>query len=270
MGVKKLIICGDSFSAPSQRLPGTAYGELLSKKLNWEVQILARQGCSNGGVRIQIDEVLRQKPDFAIIAPTFHDRIEIPAKNAPWIPPKNENKGWGSDLQRHLQKDHGNGYDPTVGINNVNYGNNPYRLICETIFSLVENYQHPYRSQKISEEAQTAMKYYINNLYDSQWKLQQDKWIIRDGILQLFYSNIPFLMVTNAIWYSHNVRKDFPEIIPDKYFTLNFEETPGHASNRYELKDKSRDPGYHTEPEGQEYLANVYYKIITERFGITP
>jgi hypothetical protein len=268
MAVKKLIVCGDSFAAPSKDLPGTAHGELLAKKLGWDVQILARQGCSNGGIRVQIDEVLRQRPDFAIIAPTFHDRMEIPASNAPYKPDANENKGWASDLQLHLQANHGIGYDPAAGIDNVNYGNNNYRMICETIFSLVENYDHPYRSTKISKDAQVAMKQYINFLYDSQWKLQQDKWIIRDGIMQLFYANIPFLLVANTIWNSNTVRADFPAVVDNKYFTLDFKETPAYASNEWELPDKSKDPGYHTLPEGQEYLANIYYNIITERFGI--
>lgn len=266
--MKKLIVCGDSFAASSRTLPGTAHGEVLAKKLGWDVEILARQGCSNGGIRVQIDEVLRQRPDFAIIEPTFHDRMEIPASNAPYVPPTKENKGWGSDLQKHLQKDHGIGYDPEAGIDNVNYGTNPYRMICETIFSLVENYPHPYRSQKISADAQQAIKQYVNHLYDSQWKLQQDKWIIRDGIMQLYYSGIPFLLVANTIWNSNTVREAFPSVVPDRHFTLVFEETPAYASTEYQLKDYSKDPGYHTEPEGQEYLAEVYYKIITERFGI--
>jgi hypothetical protein len=268
--MKKLIICGDSFAAPSQVKPGTAHGELLAKKLGWNVQILARQGCSNGGIRIQIDEVLRQKPDFAIVAPTFHDRMEIPASNAPWVAPKNENKGWNSDLQKHLQENHGIGYDPAAGIDNVNYGNNPYRMICETIFSLVENYDHPYRSQKINKDAQVAMKHYINYLYDSQWKLQQDQWIIRDGIMQLFYAGIPFLLVANTIWNSDTVRDVFPSVVPDRHFTLAWKETPAYASTAYQLKDNLKDPGYHTEPEGQQYLADVYYKIITEKFSIVP
>jgi hypothetical protein len=268
--MKKIIVCGDSFAAPSRDLPGTCHGELLAKKLGWEVEILARQGCSNGGIRIQIDEVLKQRPDFAIIAPTFHDRMEIPAQNAPYIPPKNENKGWASDLQKHLQKNHEIGYDPAAGINNINYGNNNYRMICETIFSLVENYDHPYRSQRISKDSQSAMKQYVNFLYDSQWKLQQDRWIIRDGILQLFYAKIPFLLVANTIWNSDTVRDSFPDVIPDKHFTLDFKETPAYATTIWELTDTTKDPGYHTLPEGQVYLADTYYKIITDRFGITP
>jgi len=264
MAVNKLIVCGDSFSAPSKELPGTAFGEVLAEKLGWEVEILARQGCSNGGIRVQIDEVIRQQPTFAIIAPTFHDRIEIPAGAAPYVPPANENKGWASDLQKHLQKNHGIGYDPAAGIDNVNYGNNNYRMICETIFSLVEGYDHPYRSGKIDKATQAAVKQYINHLYDSQWKLQQDKWIIRDGIMQLFYAGIPFLLVANTIWNSHDVREAFPSVLPDHYLTMDFKQTPAYASNEWELPNKMKDPGYHTLPEGQVYLADTYYKLIKE------
>ena len=120
---KKLIVCGCSFSAPSNdpSLAQTAYGEVLAKKLGWEVEILSRQGCSNGGIRIQIDEVIRQRPDFAIIAPTFHDRTEIPARAAPYDFRDDDWKGWNSELQQHLQKSHLNGYDRKAGIDTVSY-----------------------------------------------------------------------------------------------------------------------------------------------------
>ena len=263
------MVCGCSFSAPAnaeyKELAGTAYGEVLAKKLDWDLEILARQGCSNGGIRIQIDEVLRQRPTFAIIAPTFHDRMEIPASAAPFVPPKNENKGWNSDLQQHLQKAHLNGYNIDAGINNVNYGNNPYTMICETIFSLAENYDHPYRASKIDKDTQKAVKQYVNHMYDSEWKLQMDRWIIRDGIMQLHYAKIPFLVVACNIWTSNDVREYFPEVVPDRCFTLDFEETPAYATNKWFFdKTLGFDPGYHGDPKSQEYLADVYYKIIKE------
>lgn len=264
--MSKLIVCGCSFSAPSQTLPGTAYGEVLAKKLGWDVEILARQGCSNGGIRIQIDEVLRQRPTFAIIAPTFHDRMEIPAGAAPYIPPKDENKGWNSDLQKHLQKNHGIGYDRNAGIDNVNYGNNPYRMICETIFSLAENYEHPYRSSKIDKNTQTAVKQYINFMYDSEWKRQMDEWIMRDGIMQLHYAGIPFLLVANNMWTSNTVREAIPSVVPDKCLTLRYEDTPAYSTNEWQFEGP--DPGYHGHPKSQEYLADVYYKIIKEQWGL--
>jgi hypothetical protein len=267
---KKLIVCGCSFSAPSNdpNLAGTAYGEVLANKLGWDVEILARQGCSNGGIRVQIDEVIRQRPAFAIIAPTFHDRTEIPARAAPYDFRDDDWKGWNSELQQHLQKSHLNGYDREAGINNVNYGNNPYRMICETIFSLAENYDHPYRSSKIDKDTQKAIKSWINYLYDSEWKRQQDEWIIRDGVVQLYSAGVPFLLIANNIWTSETVRAAIPGFVPDHHMTLKYEETPAHATNNWPFK--GADPGYHGDPESQKYLADTYYDIITKKFGISP
>lgn len=264
--MEKLIVCGCSFSAPSKLLPGTAYGEQLADKLGWQVEILARQGCSNGGIRVQIDEVLRQRPTFAIIAPTFHDRMEIPASAAPFDWATNA-PGWNPKLQQHLQETSIlNGYDRTAGINNVNYGNNPYRMICETIFSLAENYDHPYRSSKIDKETQQAVKAYVNFLYDSNWKLQQDEWIIRDGIMQLFYAGIPFLLVANNLWTNQTVRQAIPNCVADKYLTLAYEQTPAYATNAYPFKGE--DPGYHGNEQSQQYLADTYYEIIKNEWKL--
>jgi hypothetical protein len=279
----KLIVCGCSFSADSIDNPGTGYGHQTAKRLGWDVEILARQGCSNGGIRIQIDEVLRQHPDFAIIAPTFHDRMEIPASAAPydfskdttrldttWNPtniPNEQSPGWNPKLQQHLQQSHLNGYDRSAGIDNVNYGTNPYRMICETIFSLAENYPHPYRSGRINKDTQTAVKQYINHMYDSEWKRQQDEWIIRDGIMQLFYSKIPFLVVANNLWNSNNIRAAIPAVVGDQYLTLEYEETPAYATNLYPFEGKS-DPGYHGSTQSQEYLADIYSKKICEQLHL--
>jgi hypothetical protein len=270
MAVKKLIVCGDSFSAPAQKLPGTAWGEVLAHKLGWEVQILARQGCSNGGIRVQIDEVLRQRPTFAIIVPTYHDRIEIPAAAAPYTASANENKGWDSDLQKHLQKNHGIGYDPSAGINNINYGTNPYRMICETIFSLAENIPHQYRSGLIDKDTQSAVKQYINFLYDSQWKLQQDQWIIRDGIMQLHYAEIPFLLASDSIWHARNIRSQFPKVIPDHCLALDSSLMPAVVGNtdKWKLPSVKDDPGYHTTVEGQQHIADMYHNIIKQHWDL--
>ena len=187
--------------------------------------------------------------------------MEIPASAAPYVPPENENKGWANDLQKHLQNTKLlNGYDASAGINNVNYGNNPYRMICETIFSLAENYEHPYRSNKIDNNTQLAIQQYINFIYDSNWKLQQDCWIIRDGIMQLFYSGIPFLLVANNIWTSNTVRAAIPGVVADIYMTLNYKHTPAYAVNEWPFTGD--DPGYHGDPKSQEYLADVYYDLI--------
>lgn len=263
---KKIIITGCSFSAPSTKpeLVGTSWGEKLAAKLDWDLVHLARQGMSNGGIRVMVDEILRQRPDFAIVAPTFHDRMEIPAAGAPydW---NTKSTSWNTPLQQHLQNaDLKNGYDPALGLQNINFASGPYTMISETIFSLAENYDHYYRAAKLDKDTQQAVKQYINHLYDSNWKLQQDRWLISDGIFRLHAAGIPFLVVACNIWTSDTVRAAFPATIPDSCFTLRYEDTPAYSTNAYPFEGE--DPGYHGSEESQEYLANRYYELITKYY----
>lgn len=262
------MVCGCSFSAPSAKpeFRGQSWSELLAEKLGWKLTNLARQGCSNGGIRIQIDEVIRQQPDFVVIVPTFHDRTEIPARAAPYDFRDDDWKGWNSDLQKHLQKSHLNGYDRSAGINNINYGNNPYRMICETIFSLAENYDHPYRSGRLDRDTQKAVKTWVNYLYDSEWKRQQDEWIIRDGIVQLYCRDIDFLLVPNSeLWDIGDTRTVIPNFISLESLATEKEKTPSWACYKWPLASVNEDPGYHGAPESQQYLCDIYFEIIKNR-----
>jgi hypothetical protein len=248
---------------------------VLERKLGWEVINLARQGCSNGGIRVQIDEVIRQRPTFAIISPSSWDRMEIPAEAAPyknWDDRSGAKESWGPPLQQHLlDTSIGNGYDPAAGIRNVNYRGQPYNMICETIFSLAENYDHDYRPTKISKDAQLAIKSYINNLYDSKWKKQMDEWIISDGLVRLVEAGIPFSVEGGLLWLSvmdGEMRKALPAIVEDKYLRLDNSETLGYATWIHPLKDHKDDPGYHGAPASQEYIAEVYYKIMKDTWNL--
>lgn len=269
---KHLMIAGCSFSAPSRSLPGTSWGEVLARKLDWRLTNLARQGCSNGGIRIQIDEIRRQRPDFAIVTPTFWDRMEIPAQGAVY----DWNQGdpnHNNDLQNHLQnRKISNGYDRTAGMQNVNYGKEPSRMICETIFTLAQNGTHTYRMGRITSEAQMAIKHYIDQLYDSNWKKQQDEWIMVEGVMQMYFDGLAFLVQPSLLWpwdpdNQLLWRQAFPVIVPDHFIMLNERESvlPLTGNNSYQ----GQDPGYHGSPYSQELIAENWYRRITEDHGIS-
>ena len=270
--MKKLMVAGCSFSAPSQRLPGTSWSEVLAKKLDWELVNLARQGCSNGGIRIQIEEIRRQQPDFAVVSATFWDRMEIPARAAPydW---SQQSGGWDPKLQQHLQdRTLKNGYDRVDGINNVNYGNNNYNMICETIFSLAENYPHPYRSGLIDKGTQKGIRYWIDSIYDSEWKKQQDEWIIVEGVLQMYLDGIKFLFLPNLLWpfdpdNQTQWRDAIPKIIPNHYLALDPQQNPQVACGTHPC-DPKNDPGYHGNNQSQELIADWWYERITRDFAV--
>ena len=265
------MVAGCSYSAPSQSLPGTSWSEVLAERLGWRLTNLARQGCSNGGIRIQIEEIRQQRPDFAIVTPTFWDRMEIPAHGAAYDWDKSQTHNQNS-LQDHLQdRTIGNGYNKNAGIRNVNYGTEPSNMICETIFTLSQNGSHPYRLGLIPRETQTAVKQYIDQLYDSNWKKQQDEWIIVEGVLQMYFDGLAFIVQPGLLWpwNPDNVtqwRRAFPGVLPDQYIMLNEPESVLPLTGNNPFIDK--DPGYHGSPRSQELIAENWYRRITQDHGI--
>ena len=265
----KLMVAGCSFSAVSQTLPGTAWSERLAEKLGgWELVNLARQGCSNGGIRIQMDEIRRQRPDFAVIGPTFWDRMEIPADSAPYDWNQKPSAGENPPLEQHLQnRKLGIGYNREDGIRNVNYGKEPSNMICETIFTLAENFDHPYRMARITKQAQNGVRHWIDSIYDNAWKKQQDEWIIREGILMMYLEGIKFIVHPNLLWpFDINNqalwRAAFPSIIPDHYIQLDPMRTPQVACGLNPFTGE--DPGYHGSEQSQELVATWLLEQIQQ------
>ena len=272
--MKKLMIAGCSFSAPSKTLPGTSWSEIMANQLDWELVNLARQGCSNGGIRIQIEEIRRQQPDFALISGTFWDRMEIPARAAPYDWGQDRPGGWNPELQQHLQdRTIKNGYNRADGIDNVNYGNNNYNMICETIFSLAQGNSHPYRSGYIDKDTQRSIRAYVDAIYDSEWKKQQDEWIIREGVMMLYLDGINFLFLPNLLWPFDPTnptqwRQAFPSLIPDHYLQLDPMKTPQVACGLHPC-DPKNDPGYHGNNESQELIASWHLEYMRNGFNLS-
>lgn len=261
----KLMVAGCSFSAVSQLLPGTSWSERLIEKMgDWELVNLARQGCSNGGIRIMIDEIRRQRPDFAIVGPTFWDRMEIPAKSAPYDWRQPPSSGENPPLERHLQdRKRDNGYRRDDGIKNINYGREPSNMICETIFTLAENFYHPYRTDRISRDAQQGIRAWIDTIYDNAWKKQMDEWIIREGVIMMYLEGIKFLILPNFLWpfdpnNQRQWRNAFPSIIPDHYINLDPARSLQAICGNHRFQGD--DPGYHSSPEGQQKIAEHFYQ----------
>jgi hypothetical protein len=284
--MKKLIVCGCSYSAPSS-LPeyvGTSWSEVLAKKLGWNLENYARQGCSNGGIRIQIDEAIKQRPDFVIVTPTSYDRMEIP-NNIASKTLLEFGKDITDQLMRFLLLRNNNDsyeYDKHVGLDNINYSHNAStsRLISETMFSLVENRGHQYRSKHpLPADVQKALEMYVNFLYDKNWKRQLDEWIIRDGLVQLKANNIPFLINPGYSFWADiaEMQHVLYNVLESIYIQEDKIKSPhgayvmfpphGHSPTQ-PYGPPGADPGYHTTPEGQTYLANHYYNIIKNRWSL--
>jgi hypothetical protein len=145
-------------------------------------------------------------------------------------------------------------------------------MICETIYTLAENFDHPYRSGLISKTAQTAVRHYIDGIYDSNWKKQQDEWIIKSGIYELYHAGIDFLFVPVLLWPfdpalgRRQWRDTMPAVIPDRYVMFNEPESPLPITGNNPFDGE--DPGYHSGPQGQAIIADNWYQRISRDFRL--
>jgi hypothetical protein len=115
------------------------------------------------------------------------------------------------------------------------------------------------------------VRHYIDGIYDSNWKKQQDEWIIREGILMLYLEGIKFIVQPNLLWpfdpdHSSQWRQAFPPLIPDHWIQLDPSTTVQALSGNHPFEGE--DPGYHSSPAGQEVIADHWRQHMQQHFGL--
>lgn len=241
----KIVVCGCSFSSKSNvpGYEGTHWSEVLATKLDAELVNYARQGISNNAIRLQIEEAIKQKPDWVFINATTTDRIEIP-----------------TDKRNIAQPELG--YDYDLGLANFNYKpDEKTRMVSETIFSIIEwENNHPCRKFLVDKDTRIAVESYASFMYDLSWRIQVDNWVINSGLWKLYDLGIKFIYnqtILNEYKETHGLPKWFTE----RYFVSN-DLSLMSLMRKYEGQF---DPGYHTSPEEQVKIAEKYLQMMQER-----
>jgi len=239
----KLVVCGSSWSAVSKKIgfEGTHWSEILCKKLNATLLNLSVGGASNSNIRLQIDAAKELKPNF----------ILFNAENAVRIDVKNLSK---NILKKNVKK-----------YNSINFaGRITSTNHLATVSPLIIEKGSLVNKLITSKQRQVIYDYY-EYIYDDIWKNQTDQYIMNSGILDLHIRNFNFLF--NPYLLGDDF--DLPEFIKEKHFVnnnLNFKQ----IKKMYFVKGED-DPDYHTTPEGQQFIAELYYKEITnyiEKYGL--
>jgi hypothetical protein len=262
--MKKLGICGDSFFASISFNPKNLdnghdkhFTEILAKKLGWEVITFARGACSNQTIRLQIDEVIKHKPDLVIVGTTTPDRFEYPINH---ISIENyRDKIY--DKFREL------GYKEQNGLSNIDYLNYPDKsgeheifktnksfLFSETLNNIFFNNQ-PTNYLK-NYDIEVLEKWY-DRFYDFQWKTQTDTWIISDGLRKLKEKNIDFFCVSSFLFENQLSFSD------NKIINVNSPLNP----NNYSTHNSSSPYRFHTTLEDQKLLAELWFNYLNEYYG---
>lgn len=219
--MKSLAVCGDSWFSSDINMPNMSFGEIVATKNNCDLLSLARCGCSNFVVGLQVDMAIRSNVDFVILGACWVDRIDIPIiNNNIW---KNliDNFSWRSwfRLQPGVYKEE-------RGLANIQYSPHPDLssqnpllinpvVVSESINNLAFD-QVNSEYYNLSQNQKQALQSYMLNLYDYGIKQQQDVWLINDACRRLLAANIPFLIFTEALYNTDYYRKSI-EWIPKKY-----------------------------------------------------
>ena len=124
---------------------------------------------------------------------------------------------------------------------------------------------------RITKQAQMGVRHWIDSIYDNAWKKQCDEWIMREGIIMTYLDGIRFVVCPNLLWpfdpnRPNQWREAFDPFIPDHYLFLDPQRTPQAISGSYPCGNN--DPGYHTTPEGQRVIAEIFYNHIRSNFSL--
>lgn len=233
----RLGIAGDSFFAPTQDLhyrPDCAgsgskhFSEILAKMLNYEIYPLARGASSNSMIRLQVQQLVKDKVDFVIYGSTSAGRLDYPNVN--------RKRSYVAELgiYNFTYKQH-----PDLSSLNENFDENS--MHSDTISSLLSGYGDA------TSEQRTAIKEYFNELYDERYKQVQDAFIISSGVQELINNKIPYIgLFDNFVSLIPYFKTSTPRhvitdntLLPFKYPSFD-SETGTDTTRRYHVSDKNQ------------------------------
>lgn len=260
--MKTLGVCGDSFMSAISFNPndldnghGKHFTELLREKLGWNVVTYARGGCSNQTIRLQIDEIIKHRPDLVIIGLTSPDRFEYPIYNL-------TTKHYFDKFKEEFKT---NMYEANNGLYNIDYVGFPDKssehggfevitpkMVSETLNNFFWNNQS---KETLNKSEIKILEDWFGRFYDFNWKVQQDSWIISNGLRKLLDNGIEFYCI-NTNLYTHEF-----EFFGDRMIMLDDKLNPW----TYRGGDTSIKYRFHTTLEYQEQLSNNWFEHINKK-----
>ena len=260
--MKTLGVCGDSFyAAISKDINNTDNGseqhftEILAKRLGWDIVTFARGACSNQTIRLQIEEMIKIKPDLVIVGTTSPDRFEFPINNL------KTNDYIGKYSDEIFKKS----YNQSVGLYNIYYHDFPDKsaenpgfshhkptMISETLNNLFNNTTI---TPILEKNDIRILEEWFDRFYDLKWKQQTDTWLISDGLRKLQENNIKFYCVSNHLlveqleYCKDNIINNDSELNPTMY-----------------CKNVKTPYRFHTSLESQRILADLWYNKIVNLY----
>lgn len=245
--MKKLIVCGDSYMSPTIKYPGTHFSEILANTLDYELIPYSRAGMSNGGIAVQIQTAIQDRPDLILVGLTNSDRIEFTIND-----PKPTYNFTVDDISYHHD---------LQSLKKAGRHDRNSQLISTNINEILSN-QFGNTFDKCDEpiKKQQTINDWFRYLYHPDWKLQTDKWIMYAVLHQLHESQIPYIICRDPL----NV---IPMCSWLKSYTLEDDINKIMQEDKISDKLKINIP-YHTSLQGQVKIAEYLIDYVKENFDV--
>lgn len=233
--MKKMIVCGCSYMYPdfNDSYRDSHFSQLISKELGYELILNSYPGSSNGGICVQIEDAIKQKPDLILFGQSLPDRVELSVTGEPF------------------DYDNYHIYDTKlVELKDlVRYGNDP-SIISENLMSLLSEPKFlisalPDKSNEWRKQRFNALKNWFMYLYSPTMKRQIDVWCLYAVQHKLKESGIPAIKVIDLL----NYDTPWYDCITENRYRFNNQHGLGYSPDEF--------AGYHTTKTQQIEIANT-------------
>lgn len=242
----KLIVCGDSYMSPAAGYPNTHFSEIIACRLGYDFIAYSRGGMSNGGIAIQIDTAIRERPDLILLGTTNSDRIEFPIND----PRKTEIFTVGDILYDHSNQSLSSNVDFFV--------KNPQLISTNLIEIMTDHYGNTFVKCDDPNIKIHTIKQWFKQLYHPDWKTQTDRWMMYALLHQLHESKIPYVICHDTLGVIHlcpwlkesTITSDINIMVESQ------KEKYGHVTP------------YHTSTDAQTEIAELLITYMKENFDV--
>ena len=245
--MKKLIVCGDSYMSPVLEHPNTHFSEIVADTLGYELIPYGRAGMSNGGIAVQIQTAIQDRPDLILVGLTNSDRIEFLINDPkPTCNFTVDDISYHHDLQS-LKKAGRHDRNSQLISTNLN------EILSNQFSNTFDKCDEPIKKQQTIND-------WFRYLYHPDWKLQTDRWMMYAILHQLHESQIPYVICRDPL----NVIRTCSWL--KSYY-------PAYDINKIMYEDMMSDDvkleiPYHTSFNGQVKIAEYLIDYMKENFDV--
>lgn len=262
--IKRLGVCGDSWMSavkPPREGHSRHFTQQIAEYFGSEYVTYARGACSNPVIRLQIDACIKAGCDYIIIKDTTPDRGEFPIGGGyRWRDGILNILYHGDDVSCDNRDFSSIGVQRSASLLSNTYNNivqeDGKPFINDFTGQLMASDYHGF--DRLSNGQVNTLHKYILYYHESSWRLQQDAWLLRDGLRELDKLGIA---------YSYIATYTFATGVFEQGDRIVLAESPLNPANEmYECKaddprglPKSR---YHTHVEEQDAVAKAWIDVL--------